>query len=228
MIRQLPNGGRRGTLAAAAATAALAAAAIGVLLDGSGWRTGPPSPPVMVTAPYPAARTGPALRAPAAPAATGTDFGPVLPASTPTGLDIPAIGVHSRRLVALGRNRDGSLQVPADFAVPGWYAAGPTPGQFGPAVIAGHVDSFRGPAVFFRLGQLTPGATVVVSRSDGSIARFVVDRVVRFAKARFPTAEVYGNTTSRAELRLITCGGAFDRSTRTYVDNIVVFAHLSG
>ena len=120
----------------------------------------------------------------------------------------------------------GASRCPADFAAVGFYTLGPTPGQFGPAVIAGHVDSHRGPAVFYRLGALKAGATVSVGRRDGTTARFVVDKVAAYPKAQFPTTAVYGNTTSRAELRLITCGGSFDDRSGHYVDNVVAFAHL--
>ena len=156
------------------------------------------------------------------------DLGPVLPASRPLRLEIPSIDVSTGSLLALGTNTDGSLEVPKEFDRAGWWTPGPTPGQFGPAVTAGHVDPKRGPAVFYRLGQLRPGAEVRVQRADGRVARFTVDRVDRFAKDDFPTAQVYGNTTNRAELRLITCGGDFDRRTGHYVDNVVAFAHLVG
>lgn len=122
---------------------------------------------------------------------------------------------------------DGILPAPVDYATAGWHTRGPTPGQFGPAVIAGHVDGPDGPAVFFRLGELVAGDIVSVAREDGTVARFTVDSVGRYPKAEFPTSLVYGNTTDRAEIRLITCGGAFDRTTGSYVDNIVVFGHLT-
>jgi sortase (surface protein transpeptidase) len=141
-------------------------------------------------------------------------------------LDIPSIGVHTSTFVDLGRAADGSIEVPTSFAAVGFYTPGPTPGQFGPAVIAGHVDSHQGPAVFYRLGALRAGARVSVGRQDGSTATFVVDKVASYPKARFPTTEVYGNTTSRAELRLITCGGSFDDRSGHYVDNVIAFAHL--
>jgi sortase (surface protein transpeptidase) len=128
--------------------------------------------------------------------------------------------------VDLGLDATGKLEAPQDFDRTGWYAAGPTPGEFGPFVIGGHVDSKSGPAVFYRLGALTKGDKVMVTRADGTVATFVIDKVGRYAKADFPTALVYGNTTSRAEIRLITCGGAFDRVTGHYVDNIVAFGHL--
>ena len=172
-----------------------------------------------------AAGAGPA--GPSAPdAAPVPDPGPVMPASDPVALSIPSIGVQSDVLVPLALDADGVLPAPTDYALPGWYTGGPNPGQFGPAVIAGHVDGPDGPAVFYRLGELAAGATVEVTRADGRVARFVVDSVERYAKAEFPTSRVYGNTTDRAEIRLITCGGAFDRTTGHYVDNIVVFGHL--
>jgi sortase (surface protein transpeptidase) len=149
-----------------------------------------------------------------------------MPPSKPVALRIPAIGVDTSRLVELEVDSSGRLQAPQDFDAAGWYSGGPTPGEFGPAVIGGHVDSKRGPAVFYRLGALQKGDRVDVTRADRSTARFVIDRVARYSKAQFPTAAVYGNTTDRAELRLITCGGAFDQTTGHYVDNIVVFGHL--
>ena len=148
-----------------------------------------------------------------------------LPASDPVSLDIPAIGVKSNDLVGLGLAKDGSIEVPTDFGQPGWYTLGPTPGEYGPAVISGHVDSQKGPAIFYRLGELKPGAKVRVSRKDGSVATFAIDKVARYAKAEFPTGLVYG-TTKHAEIRLVTCGGAFDQATGHYVDNIVAFGHL--
>ena len=149
----------------------------------------------------------------------------MLPASDPVALDIPAIGVKSVDFVGLALAKDGSIEVPTDFAQPGWYTLGPTPGELGPAVISGHVDSKKGPAIFYRLGAVKAGEQVKVGRKDGSSATFVIDKVARYAKADFPTRLVYG-PTKRAEIRLITCGGAFDQATGHYVDNIVVFGHL--
>jgi hypothetical protein len=220
--------------AAAAAVVALAGAAVlGVALLGpdAGAHAEPertvvaaPDPAPTAPGPTPAAPPGPAAgEVPAAPVA---ELGPVLPAADPVALSIPSIGVASDVLEPLALDTDGVLPAPADYALPGWYTGGPRPGQFGPAVIAGHVDGPDGPAVFFRLGELTVGATVDVTRADGTVATFVVDAVERYAKADFPTSRVYGNTTDRAELRLITCGGAFDRTTGHYVDNIVAYAHL--
>jgi hypothetical protein len=147
------------------------------------------------------------------------------PASPPVRLAIPAIGVASP-LVRLGRERDGSMQVPVDFARAGWFAEGPAPGQVGPAVIAGHVDSRTGPAVFFRLRGLHPGDTVQVELAGGARLTFVVEQARRFPKATFPTAEVFG-PAPWAALRLVTCGGDFDRVRGSYRDNLVVFARLA-
>jgi Sortase domain len=148
------------------------------------------------------------------------------PPSQPVRLTIPSIRVATP-LGRLGRERDGSMQVPTDFARAGWFAEGPTPGQVGPAVIAGHVDSRTGPAVFYRLRELRPGDTVQVERADGVRLRFVVEQARSFPKAAFPTAEVFG-PAPWAALRLVTCGGTFDRARGSYRDNLVVFARLAG
>jgi sortase (surface protein transpeptidase) len=109
----------------------------------------------------------------------------------------------------------------------GWYRLGPAPGQLGPAVIVGHVNSKAGPAVFSRLSRLSKGDKVEVDRQDGTVAAFTVDRMERVSKHAFPTARVYGNLPT-AGLRLITCGGAFDSKTGSYNDNIIIYASLSG
>jgi hypothetical protein len=232
-------GDRRGTIAAA--VTALLLLVGGVLVAKA--LTGPGAPPqpdraqgtqaTQDAAPTPGRSAtsrpaGSSTPSPAAPSSTpGPDFGPIMGPSSPVSLVIPSIGVRTSGLVDLKVDRNGKLEAPTDFAKAGWYAAGPTPGEFGPAVIGAHVDSKSGPAVFYRLGSLKKGAEVSVLRRDGSTARFVVDRVARYSKADFPTATVYGDTKGRAELRLITCGGAFDQSTGHYVDNIVAFAHLT-
>ena len=107
----------------------------------------------------------------------------------------------------------------------GWYTGSPRPGAVGSSVIAGHVDSVRGPAVFYRLGTLRPGERVYVSRADGTMADFSVSRVQTYAKDAFPTAEVYGPAPD-PELRLITCGGTFDSTTGHYLSNVVAYATL--
>ena len=146
--------------------------------------------------------------------------------SVPTRLRIPAIRVDSG-LLALGLAQDGSLEVPPTGFPAGWFTGAPTPGELGPAVIAGHVDMAGSPAVFYDLRILRPGDAIDVTRSDGSTAEFRVNKVAQFPKDKFPTDLVYGNTDHPA-LRLITCGGAFDRSARSYTDNLIVFADLIG
>src|SRR4051794_24821962 len=143
-------------------------------------------------------------------------------AAPPARLQIPAIGVDTA-LVGLGLNPAGALEVPRRFDVAGWWTGGTRPGERGPAVITGHVDSYTGPAVFFRLGRLRRGDRVIVERRDGSRIRFTVRALAHYAKHRFPTRLVYGPTRP-PELRLITCSGAFDCTTGHYVDNTVVYA----
>jgi LPXTG-site transpeptidase (sortase) family protein len=142
----------------------------------------------------------------------------------PLGVRIPAIGVDATSLVPLAIiPSTGELAAPTQFDQTGWYAAGPVPGEPGPAVIAAHVDSRAGPAVFFRLQELEVGDKVYVPRSDGVTVTFTVTGVERYPKNTFPTQKVHGPTPDRA-LRLITCGGAFDHAKRSYRDNIVVYA----
>lgn len=223
------GGGRRGALVAAAATAALAVT--GTLLVTTGVRDSPGTvgPAGRHAASGPLRSESPAAL-PVGPTeagqrSDGADLGPVLDGVRPAALRIPRIDVDSRRIVGLGLAEDGSLEVPRDPSTPGWFTPGPAPGQFGPAVIAGHVDGRNGPAVFYRLGELRRGDRVHVTREDGSDASFVVDRVREYDKDAFPTRAVYGNTTNRAELRLITCSGAYDERDG-YLRNTVVFAHL--
>jgi hypothetical protein len=135
---------------------------------------------------------------------------------------IPSLDL-SGPLDELGVADDGELLAPDDPSRAGWYAGGVVPGDLGPAIVGGHVDSRRGPGVFFALRSLRPGDVVDITRSDGRVARFSVSRVQQVAKDRFPTAAVYG-PTPRPELRLITCGGRFDRTVRSYTDNVVVEA----
>jgi sortase (surface protein transpeptidase) len=155
--------------------------------------------------------------------ATGPKPLPAAADVRPVRLRIPAIGVDAPALVPLGLGTDHQLEAPARFEDVGWYAAGPVPGDPGPAVIAAHVDSRSGPAPFFRLRDLHDGDEVFVGRSDGRETRFVVDTVQRYPKNAFPTDAVYGPAPGSA-LRLITCGGSFDAAKRSYRDNIVVYA----
>ncbi len=154
------------------------------------------------------------------PAATDNRQTLPVPTGNPVTIRIPAIGVAAP-LVPLGLSPDGTLAVPP-YDKAGWFVHGPRPGERGPAVIAAHVDSRTGPAVFYRLRDLAPGDEVRVEYPDGALA-FVVRSADRFPKSAFPTAEVYG-PTSYPELRLITCTGAFDRRERSYLDNLVVWA----
>jgi LPXTG-site transpeptidase (sortase) family protein len=149
-----------------------------------------------------------------------------LPKSAPASLHIPAIDVDTR-LVGLGLEADKTMAVPWESGVAGWYRYGPTPGERGPAVITGHVDWQDSAGVFHDLRTLKPGDELTVGRRDGTAAEFRVDRVEQYAKAAFPTEEVFGNL-DHAALRLITCGGAFDRATLNYQDNVVVYATMTG
>ncbi|MDP9429439.1 MAG: class F sortase [Actinomycetota bacterium] len=179
----------------------------------------------------PAALGGPVPAAGAAPADTSplvvvAEPGTEQTAAAPVRVRVPAIGVDSE-LLRLGTDATGVLVPPGDFDRAGWFADGAVPGDVGPAVVAGHVDSVDGPAVFYRLTELAPGDEVVIDAEDGTTARFTVTRTGRYPKSEFPTEAVYG-PTPRAELRLVTCGGDFDRSRRSYVDNVVVTAVLTG
>lgn len=140
----------------------------------------------------------------------------------PVRLRIPAARVDTP-LERLGRAADETIALPSGPRMAGWYREGPRPGQPGPAVIIGHVDWDRGPAVFFHLSRLRPGDAVYVHRADTSVARFRVTGVSQVSKSRFPTDQVYAPTLEPS-LRLVTCGGSFDRATRNYADNVIVFA----
>lgn len=201
---------------------AVASAILGALLiynSAEGKGTALPAPPPMAqdAAGSSAPRSGSAPIGPVAPA---------LPRSTPTRLSIPAIGVNAP-FIPLHLDSSGKLGVPPEnnTNLVGWYADGPTPGERGNAIVAGHVDTTTGPAVFLFLALLKPGSTADITRADGTVATFRVDSVETFAKDAFPDQRVYGSTRD-AELRLITCGGTYDRSKHDYRSNVVVFAHL--
>jgi sortase (surface protein transpeptidase) len=140
----------------------------------------------------------------------------------PVRLRIPALRVDTA-IVGLGLEPDGAVQVPATTSVAGWFDRGPRPGQPGPAVILGHVDSDRGPGIFFGLRSVRPGSLVEVGRSDGSTVTFRVTKVARVAKTRFPTDLVYAPTLD-STLRLVTCGGTFDPTRGSYRDNVIAYA----
>jgi sortase (surface protein transpeptidase) len=201
---------RRGLAAAVAALALLAGC------SGSGGRQAGPSTAAAAQAPDRAAKGLDAARG--FQPARNYQATPV-----PVRLDIPSIHVTSS-LERLGRAADGTVEVPR-WGVAGWYALGPRPGDPGSAVILGHVDSTRGPAVFYRLRELRPGDEITITRADGSPVRFVVQRTAQYDKRRFPTDEVYYPTLAPA-LRLVTCGGQFDFTTGHYRSNIIVFATI--
>ena len=162
--------------------------------------------------PIPGGPTGPAH----------ADPKPAAGMSPPARVAIPSIGVDSS-LQPLGLQADNTLQSPTAWGQAGWYAGGVRPGDPGPAVIAGHVDSRSGPAVFFRLRELRAGADVYITTQSGKTLHFVVDTSQRFSKDRFPTEAVYG-AQDHPELRLVTCGGEFDKLHRQYRGNVVVYA----
>jgi LPXTG-site transpeptidase (sortase) family protein len=153
---------------------------------------------------------------------------PPLAAANPVDLRIDAINAESS-LEALGLNPDQTVAVPpvTQPRQASWYKLGPTPGAAGPAVILGHINGGGQPGIFSRLHELKPGDQVKVSRSDGKTALFTVTKLEQVKKDSFPTLAVYGDTAG-AELRLITCGGSFDRAKHSYIDNIIVFAALTG
>ena len=140
----------------------------------------------------------------------------------PVSLTIPLIGVKTN-LITLGLAAGGSMQVPSSSTVAGWFTGSPRPGSVGSSIIVGHVDNDHAPGVFFRLPELKRGDDIYVKRADGTTAEFRVTEVQEYPKDHFPTDTVYGPTPD-AELRLITCGGAFDSVTRHYLSNIIVYA----
>ncbi|NCN11839.1 class F sortase [Candidatus Kaiserbacteria bacterium] len=147
------------------------------------------------------------------------------PESLPRRLHIPAVGIEATFGRPLGLTSDGTVAVPDSYEDVGWYKYGPTPGELGPAVILGHVDSYQGPAVFYGLGQLKPGDDIFIDREDGTTAKFVVSKLSRHRQADFPTEQVYGDI-DHAGLRLITCTGVYSHTTLRYSHNLIVFAEL--
>lgn len=141
--------------------------------------------------------------------------------AAPRGVRVPSLGVESA-LDALELLPDGSLEAPPQWQVAGWYAAGTTPGERGPAVIAGHVDSPDGPAVFADLDRLSAGDLIEIEHTDGTSSTFAVDRTQVVSRDDFPTEAVYGPVPD-VQLRLITCDGTYS-AERGYSDNLVVFA----
>jgi sortase (surface protein transpeptidase) len=202
---------RLAVIAVATGLAVIAAGACGLLLTRHGSPGKRPPPAGVAAMPAP---TGPIVAPP--------QLAQPSPVARPVSLTIPVIGV-STRLITLGLTHGGSLQVPPTTSVAGWYTGSPRPGGIGSAIIVGHIDSYQGPGVFFRLDELRPGNQVYVRRSDGTMVMFRVTAVQQYLKDHFPTQSVYGPTPD-AELRLITCGGAFDPATGHYLSNVVVYA----
>ena len=248
MIASSGSSGRRRAPAAAAlllATLTLSVAGCGAASSQNATSTGQVSAETTTVAPPAAASTAaPTTSAPTTSGPTGATLsptqaaapiakppapatkGPLLSASDPISLAIPDIGLTTS-LLQLGRDANGEAEVPPEVAgtPAGWYKYSPTPGELGPSVILGHVNtSTIAEGVFYRLNELTPGEEFTVTRADGSLLVFAVDRSEIFQKATFPTLAVYGNT-DRAEIRLITCGG-YEPSTGEFLENMVVYGHL--
>lgn len=232
------NRGRRatGALAAAALGAALLAGcgSTGTADAGATTSAAPGTPGTSATGSTASAPATSGSTATGSAGATAAQAGEVkVPGGGSSGPDVPA-GLRPVRIQAssigldavvgeLGLAADGSVQVPSDPDATGWFDRGPAPGQRGPAVVLGHVDSRTGPAVFARLRDLKVGDPVVVTLRDGAQVRFTVDGTLTFAKSDFPTAATYGPVPGPA-LRLITCGGAYVRDRGGYQSNVVVFA----
>jgi sortase (surface protein transpeptidase) len=198
-------------LALAAGLVVIAGGTVGLLLTRH-------STPAM----RPAAAGVAALPAPTGPIVAPPPSAAPKAVAAPVSLTIPLIGVRTQ-LITLGLTSADELQVPSSTAVAGWYTGSPRPGAIGSAIIVGHIDSYSGPGVFYRLVTLTRGDKIYVKRTDGTLVEFRVTSVQIYLKDRFPTEDVYGPVPD-AELRLITCGGAFDTATGHYLSNIVVYA----
>jgi sortase (surface protein transpeptidase) len=165
-----------------------------------------------------------ALPAPTGPIVAPPQSAAPKPVAAPVSLTIPLIGVQTN-LMTLGLASNGEMQVPplSMASVAGWYTGSPRPGAIGSAIIVGHIDTTKGPAVFDRLNTLTSGDKIYVKRADGTLVEFRVTSVQTYLKDHFPTEDVYGPVPD-PELRLITCGGAWDPATHHYLSNIVVYA----
>ncbi|MFD9814134.1 class F sortase [Streptomyces sp. NPDC059080] len=175
--------------------------------------------------------TPPAALAPVAPnvalPTTEPKTSAELPRSVPTRIRIPQIGVDAPFTpLSLGPTGQLNAPPPNNSNLAGWYKNGATPGESGSAIVAGHVDTKTGPAVFLQLDALKKGSTINITRTDKTVATFTVDDVATFSKTGFPSDRVYKDTPN-PQLRVITCGGAYDKAAKDYTDNVVVFAHLT-
>ena len=211
-------------LAVAAGLVVIAGATTGLLLTR---HSTPAMRPVAVGVGAVPAPTGPivgAFPSPTGPIVAVPQSAAPKPVAAPVSLTIPLIGVQTN-LMTLGLGRNGELQVPplSMASVAGWYTGSPRPGAIGSAIIVGHVDTTSGPAVFDRLDTLTSGDKIYVKRTDGTLVEFRVTSIQQYPKDHFPTEAVYGPVPD-PELRLITCGGAYDPATHHYLLNIVVYA----
>jgi sortase (surface protein transpeptidase) len=145
--------------------------------------------------------------------------------SAPVLLEIPALNMSAEFEAPLRLNPDKTIEVPDSFDKVGWYEYGATPGEVGSAAILGHVDSYKGPAVFYNLGKLEVGDEVHVKRADGTTATFIVETLERYDQDVFPSEKVYG-TIEYPGIRLITCSGVYDKKTQRYSHNLVVYGRL--
>jgi hypothetical protein len=223
----VPAGHRRGRYALLAVIVALTTIGATAIVRGATHES-PSAQPVATAAPTPPA---PASSSAAAVGRTGAErsgaltTGPLLASSPPVRVALPTLRAQAS-VIGLGRQPDGSMQVPGDAATVGWYTGAPTPGALGPAILAGHVDFEKRPGTFAKLTELAVGDPVNVVRADDTMAMFTVTKVERYPKDRFPSAAVYG-AIDHAGLRLITCGGDFDAASGHYRDNVVVYASLT-
>lgn len=160
------------------------------------------------------------------PQSTNAQSGPpVLAKSEPLQVRVPSVGIDAK-VETVGRKDDGTMETPPlDQSIAGWYKLGPTPGELGPSIIVGHVDTYEGPAIFYRLKDIKPKEIIEVSRADGSLVKFEVTELQQFEQNNFPTDKVYGNI-DHAGIRLITCGGVFNKDTQRYSHNTVVFGKM--
>ncbi|WP_405790344.1 class F sortase [Streptomyces sp. NBC_00029] len=195
----------------------LAAALLCAALTGCTAAAGPAPAPPSAAPPSVVPTSAPPVAATATP----------MPASEPVRVTIPAAGVDTSPVLKLGLAADGTVEVPsvAEADRIGWYTKGVTPGETGPAVLIGHFDTARGPAVLKDVARVRTGEQITVSRADGTTAVFRVRELEQVDKKEFPTAKVYGNT-DRPELRVITCGGDITDGHRP--DNIILYADLVG
>lgn len=145
--------------------------------------------------------------------------------SLPVRIIIPTLNITAEFETPLGLDSEGAVEVPEAYDTVGWYKYGPTPGEIGPAVIFGHVDTYEGPAIFYSLGQLKEGDEIVVEREDGTSVTFAVQGFERVRQDEFPNDRVYGNL-SYPGIRLVTCTGIYDKKSQHYSHNLIVYGKI--